>query len=280
VRPHTPHSPVFVPEGLVFEGINPQGYEFYRHHKSESLCIWIPGGKFPMGANSQDRDARNDEKPLHEITVSGFWMGTTQVSNSQYAKFLAYSGYNTTSDWEEYREKSGDSYPVVMVSLEDAMAFCRWAGGILPSEAQWERAARGFDDRIFPWGSFYDNSRFNCWDSPTTGLRAHFFEEKGPTPGGACPGGDSPFGCSDMAGNVWEWTRDAYDEHYYRNSPDSDPCNDGKKADYVVVRGGSWHVLPKDCRVSRRMRSHFSHTSNDRGFRCAIVPWEIDRVHR
>lgn len=272
VRPQLPDSPIFVPEGLVFECINPQGFELYRHYRSESLFVWIPGGKYLMGAHSQDRDARNDEKPLHEVAISGFWMGTMQVNNRQYAKFLSYSGYNTTSDWEEYRQKSGETYPVVMVSREDAMAYCAWSGGILPSEAQWEKAARGFDDRIFPWGSFLDNNRFNCWDSPQTALRAHFFEEKGPTPGGSHPGGDSPFGCADMAGNVWEWTRDTYDEHYYRSSPDSDPCNDGRKSDYAVVRGGSWHVIPRDCRVSRRLRSHISHTANDRGFRCAIVP--------
>jgi eukaryotic-like serine/threonine-protein kinase len=267
-RPGTPLSPAALPEGLSYLGQNSCGYEEYENERDAAYLIWIPEGEFSMGSGTDDRDAKNDERPLHAVTMQGYWIYAYEVTNRQFALFISSTGYGAQPEWEDYLDKTGEQFPVAQISWDDARAYCRWAGGDLPTEAQWEKAARGPDDRIFPWGSFFDASRLNCWDSSRAPWKAHFFEEKGPSKIGMYDGGASPYGLMDMAGNVWEWCRDGYDEHYYRKSPDREPWNDNEKSPFKVARGGSWNELPGNCRISRRLKCHGQNAARDRGFRC------------
>jgi len=266
----TPLSPAEIPTGVTFIHVNPSGFEEYQNDKDNASLIWIPPGDFAMGAGSEDREARADEKPLHRVTLSGYWIYQYEVTNRQFALFVHHTGYSATPEWEEFWEKSGDHYPVVFITFQDAMAYCRWAGSQLPTEAQWERAARGSDERFFPWGNFFDNSRFNCWDSPVLAGRANFFDGKGPSKVGACRGGDSPCGAADMAGNVWEWCLDTYEENFYEKSPGNDPFCSRERSTFKVVRGGSWNEIPRNCRLTRRVKMDAGSAARDRGFRCVI----------
>ncbi|MGV8119117.1 MAG: SUMF1/EgtB/PvdO family nonheme iron enzyme [Candidatus Xenobiia bacterium LiM19] len=269
-RPVTPLSPAELPTGVTFIHVNPSGFEEYQNDTDNASLIWIPPGDFTMGAGSEDREARADEKPLHRVTLSGYWIYQYEVTNRQFALFVHRTGYSATPEWEEFWEKSGDHYPVVFITFHDAVAYCRWAGSQLPTEAQWERAARGGDERFFPWGSFFDNSRFNCWDSPVLAGRASFFDGKGPSKVGSCRGGDSPCGAADMAGNVWEWCLDTYEENFYEKSPGNDPFCCRERSAFKVLRGGSWNEIPRNCRLTRRVKTDAGSAARDRGFRCVI----------
>ena len=269
-RPMTTLSPAELPTGVTFIHVNPSGFEEYQNDTDNASLIWIPPGDFAMGAGSEDREARSDEKPLHRVTLSGYWIYQYEVTNRQFALFVHHTGYSATPEWEEFWEKSGDHYPVVFITFQDAMAYCRWAGSHLPTEAQWERAARGGDERFFPWGNFFDNSRFNCWDSPVSVGKANYFDGKGPSKVGSCRGGDSPCGAADMAGNVWEWCLDTYEENFYEKSPGNDPFCSRERSTFKVVRGGSWNEIPRNCRITRRVKTDAGSAARDRGFRCVI----------
>ena len=269
-RPMTPLSPAVLPAGITFIHINSSGFEEYQNDIDNASLIWIPPGEFLMGAGKEDRDARADEKPLHRVTLSGYWIYQYEVTNRQFALFVHRTGYAATPEWEEYWEKSGDHYPVVFVTYQDATAYCRWAGAQLPTEAQWECAARGGDERFFPWGNFFDNSRFNCWDSPAMPGRANFFDGRGPLKAGSCRGGDSPCGAADMSGNVWEWCLDTFEESFYEQSPENDPFCHKERSPFKVLRGGSWNEIPRNCRTTRRVKANSGNAARDRGFRCAI----------
>ncbi|GEM_PF-1109782 len=269
-RPMTPLSPSELPPGVTFIHINSSGFEEYQNESDNASLIWIPPGDFLMGAGREDREAKADEKPLHRVTLTGYWIYEHEVTNRQFALFVHHTGYSATPEWEEYWEKSGDQYPVVFVAFEDAMEYCRWACAKLPTEAQWECAARGGDERSFPWGSFYDNSRFNCWDSPVSRGKANFFDGKGPVKVGSYKGGVSPCGAADMAGNVWEWCLDTFEESFYEKSPQNDPICYRERSQFRAVRGGSWNEIPRNCRITRRVKTHAGSAAKDLGFRCVI----------
>jgi len=215
-----------------------------------SVLLRIPGGAFTMGSS----DGEADEKPPQRVTVQSFWMGKYEVTNEQFARFAA-TGYVTEAEkggggfvydgttWKQdesanWRHPSGGGssadprLPVVQVSWNDAAAYCRWAGLRLPSEPEWEYAARGTEGRKYPWGNDWDASR--CCNSVGS-------KRGRPLPVGSYPAGASPFGCLDMAGNVWEWTADWYDR-YLGNT--SDESSFGQK--YRVLRGGSWYFNNPD----------------------------------
>lgn len=186
--------------------------------------VLIPAGEFLMG--SPDGEGNDDEHPQHVVSLDSYHICRYQVTNRQFARFVTDTGYDPGSNWKEYVKAEEDNHPVVNVTWIDAMAYCRWAGGSLPTEAQWEKAARGTDGRIFPWG--------NTWDASLCHMNS-----RGTTAVGAYPKGASPAGVLDMAGNVWEWCSDCYSVHYYRSSPLKNPEGpvSGK---WRVIRGGSW----------------------------------------
>jgi len=228
----------------------------------------IPPGSFPMGSDKErDPSADNAELPLHNVYLDEYWIGRYPLTNRQYAAFVQAAGYPPPEHWENGRIPAGkEEHPVVYVSWEDAAAFCRWATQTLgrslhlPSEAEWEKAARGTDGRIYPWGD----------QAPDRQLANFNQNEKGTTPVGRySPQGDSPYGCADMAGNVWQWVQDWYSRDYYQTSPERNPTGptSGK---YKVVRGGSWLNYAGNIRSPYRLDPEPDNRYNVFGFRCVV----------
>ena len=245
------------------------------------LQVFIPSGKFRMGG--LDDNAIGDEKPSHTVELAGFWMDKVEVTNGMYV--LCVNAGNceipreikSASRPKYFGAEEFNDYPVIYVTQEDAQNYCAWAGRRLPTEAEWEYAARGggTDFRIFPWGD----------ELPTEALANFDYKLRDTQRVGSYPNGASPFGILDMAGNVWEWVSDYYKENYYNESPAFNPLGpdtfsvNGKR---VVIRGGSWADGFKDLRVSNRGYSlapdrtldkssarYNGESSEILGFRCA-----------
>jgi len=221
--------------------------------------VWVPAGGFTMGSE----DGHEDAKPVHRVRItSGFWLGQCEVTNAQYRRFCDATGreFPTESD-------QGDDHPVVWVSWHGAQAYCEHYGLRLPTEAEWEYAARGSEGRLYPWGDEWDAGK--CCDGDNQGPGGHTY------PVGSFPAGVSWCGALDLAGNVLEWCWDWYGAGYYGESPGADP--QGPTADdYRVLRGGSWNSFDEaSCRSTCRGGSPPSYgyyTDAYRGFRCARTP--------
>jgi formylglycine-generating enzyme required for sulfatase activity len=205
-----------------------------------AVMVYVPAGEFLMGSSDDDPDAAPDEKPQHTVYLDAFWIDKTEVTNAQYRKCVEAGACEEPRCWDDDRYSAPDQ-PVVCVTREAAQAYAVWAGGRLPTEAQWEKAARGTDGRIYPWGdSALDCTKANC------GRCA-----EGPLPVGSHPDGASPYGVLDMAGNVWEWVADWYAEDYYSRSPDRNPQGPDT-GDHLVWRGGSFGSKERDVRCAVR----------------------------
>jgi formylglycine-generating enzyme required for sulfatase activity len=171
----------------------------------EPEMILIPAGEFLMGSDpSVDKDAWYSEQPQHTLYLPDYYLAETPVTNAQYAAFVQATDHTPPEHWVGGEPPEGKKdHPVVNVSWHDAMAYCRWLAGVtgkpycLPSEAQWEKGARGSDGRIYPWGNQWDAERCNSWEGG----------KRDSTSVWAYPQGASPYGLLDMAGNVFEWTR-------------------------------------------------------------------------
>ncbi len=301
--------------------------------------VWIPGGSFRMGADNGQ--AQPDEYPKHTVTVSGFWIDRTEVTNAQFAAFVKATGYITTAeqapDWNKlklqlppgtprpddsllvaaslvfsppdhpidlddyaqwwawkkganWRHPHGpgsnirgkENYPVVHVSWLDAVAYCKWAHKRLPTEAEWEFAARGgLTDKVYPWGNeavTEGSAKGNFWEGhfPDRNTAADHYYYTAPV-GSFAPNG---YGLVDMAGNVWEWCADYYKDSYYKELPPGVKDPRGPAASYDpdepfakkrVIRGGSFLCNESYCtgyRVSRRMKSTEDSGMEHLGFRC------------
>ena len=192
--------------------------------------VYVPAGSFRMGSE----DGAGDERPVHEVTLDAFWIDRTEVTNAQYAACVTAGACALPADRSSYSRLSyyGNpkyaAYPVIAVSWEDARAFSEWAGGQLPTEAQWEYAARGPESRVYPWGNA----------APTCHL-LNYVECVGDTNEvGSYPDGASWVGALDMAGNVLEWVNDWYDATYYLNSPGVNPMGPSS-GQGKALRGGS-----------------------------------------
>jgi formylglycine-generating enzyme required for sulfatase activity len=206
--------------------------------KDGSELIMIPAGEFLMGSNDYD-----SEKPPHRVYLSAYYIGKYEVTNEQFARFVNETGYNAGGDWKKYYTSGRENHPVVCVSWNDAKAYCNWANLRLPTEAEWEKAARGTDGRKYPWGNEWEPSYLN-WsgegDRKWNSWKGNKISSQLPTePVGSYSNGVSPYGCMDMAGNVWEWCNDWYGEKYYSQSPSSDPQGPSS-GDARILRGGSW----------------------------------------
>ncbi|MBE9586061.1 formylglycine-generating enzyme family protein [Mucilaginibacter sp. JRF] len=309
--------------------------------KGHDGMVFIKGGTFGMGGDNDQ--ASEDEFPKHKVTVNGFWMDATEVTNAQFAKFVKATGYITTAerkpDWNELKKQlppgtpkpdesmlvpaslvftppdhpvkldnyaqwwawvpgadwkhpqgpnssivGKDNYPVVHVSYYDAQAYCKWAGKRLPTEAEWEWAARGGrQNNIYPWGNEpVDRGapKTNSWQGefPWKNTVADKFERLAPV-GSFAP---NPYKLFDMAGNVWEWCADLYNNTYYQtiNKPQgvANPKGPAKSYDpdepYAVkrvIRGGSFLCNDSYCsgyRVARRMKNTEDSSTEHAGFRC------------
>ncbi|MBN1934899.1 MAG: SUMF1/EgtB/PvdO family nonheme iron enzyme, partial [Anaerolineae bacterium] len=248
--------------------------------KDGMVMVYVPAGQFLMGSANGDGDAYSDEKPQHTVTLDAFWIDRTEVTNAQYQQCVA-AGACAASAYAGDGTYNGPQKPVVGVSWHDADAYCRWAGARLPTEAEWEKAARGTDGRKYPWG--------NEWDVRTT-RRCNFSDKNDPTgpsdtvaddgyaraaPVGSYPNGGSPYGALDMAGNVWEWVADWYDGGYYANSPENNPKGPNSGS-HKVLRGGSWYNDPQYVRAAYRYLTGPTYRYYSFGFRCgsAVSPGE------
>lgn len=245
--------------------------------------VFVPAGEFTMG----DNELGDDERPLHQVYLDDFWIDRHEVTNEHFTRFVAEADYQTDaekagwgwvridSEWEQvsgadWRHPHGpDSsiegkmdHPVVLVSWQDADTYCRWAGKQLPSEAQWEKAARGPDldsKHNYAWGDKFDPFKANTKE---TGLN-----DTAPV-GTFSPQGDSPYGAADMTGNVWEWVADWYGSDYYSQSPPSNPSGP-PAGTYKVLRGGSWLFDEVYARTAFRYNVRPDYTYDFTGFRCS-----------
>ncbi len=211
----TTHIQLQNPAIRIESKVNDKGIEMMR----------VPAGEFTMGSND-----RKDETPIRKVYLDEYWIGKTEVTVAQFRKFCDASGY--TYDWSKNKPKWGwlDDHPMVIVTWHEASAFCNWAGGGLPTEAQWEKAARGPNALKFPWGNEWDGGKCQC-------SKTEAADAKRTAPVGSFPRGASPFGCLDMAGNVAEWCADWYEN--YDASKKRNP--QGPLGGYCrMLRGGSW----------------------------------------
>lgn len=221
----------------------------------------VSAGDFTMGsANGED-----SEKPEHTVYLDDFWIDQFEVTNALYKKCVDAGKCQpppSIGSWTRasyYGNAQFDDYPVIYVTWTDADAYCAWAGKRLPTEAEWEKAARGTDQRVYPWGDVFDKTLLN---SSEGGLGDT-------TVVGNFPGGASPYGAMDMAGNVLEWVADSYDSAYYAISPRVNPKGPAA-GDYKVLRGGSWFSGQYDARSSFRRSFGISGLRYGFvGFRCA-----------
>jgi eukaryotic-like serine/threonine-protein kinase len=228
--------------------------------------VHVPAGDFLMGSRSGDPQADRDEMPQHTVYLDAFSIDKYEVTNALYKSCVdagKCQAPNPTSSYTRsayYGNPSFDNYPVVNVPWYEANAYCEWAGKRLPTEAQWEKAARGTDGRIYPWGNNWDATKLNAWISnPRAGDTAAV---------GSYPSGASPYGALDMAGNVWEWGADWYDPNYYSHSPTRNPPGPSS-GQYKVLRGGSWASGMADVRAANRDWDGPSYLYGHLGFRCA-----------
>jgi formylglycine-generating enzyme required for sulfatase activity len=247
-----------VPYRLVFLGKNSQGFDEYRREMDEAVVVRIPAGEFLMG------NLETERQPLeHRVDLSEFLMDKNPVTWGQYKRFAGVTGASLPPDppyWGTH-----DDQPAVFVTWEEAKVYCEWAGGRLPTEAEWEKAARGTDNRKYPWG--------NEEPTPQRGVYRRNWGYTATDPIRAHPSGASPYGLLDMGGNVWEWVADWYDDKYYEASPKRNPKGP-RTGQAHVVRGGSWDSRPSVLSASCRNFGYRGYREGDFGFRCAMDPMD------
>jgi formylglycine-generating enzyme required for sulfatase activity len=260
--------------------------------------VFVPAGEFIMG--SPESEGFDNEHPQRTVYLDAFYIGKYEVTNRQFSQFVDATGYTTDAetagwgwawtgeDWEEvegadWRHPHGPGssiegkmdHPVVQVSWDDADTYCQWAGVRLPTEAEWEKAARGTDGRTYPWGSSApDGSKLNYCDVNCEQAWKDSSVDDGYTdtaPVGHYEAGKSPCGAYDMAGNVWEWVADWYDTDYYSKATDRNPQgpDSGEKR---ALRGGSWFGYEGDARCADRYGGEPNVRISYFGFRVAASP--------
>ncbi len=245
--------------------VRQQSYKCVTLPVSEpSKMALVPAGPFLMGCNPDvDDQCRKDELPTHMVTVSDFEIDITEVSQIQYYDCVASGAcLAPTCDWDPCGARV--NHPVVCVSRHDAADYCAWQKKRMPTEAEWEKAARGTDGLKFPWG----NGDVDCTRTNMVGCKAGLDGKDGTSPVGSHPEGASPYGVLDMAGNVVEWVADYYQANYYAISPPNDPPGPTKQ-EMFVGRGGGWRSVAYWHRTSTRDDYEPEYFKNAGGFRCA-----------
>ena len=245
--------------------------------KDGAPMVLIPEGSFTMGTDdvgSGWHQGNPNEHPEHTVTLKRYYIDQMEVSLAHYAKFIEATQHSPPPSWDDEAAASAGDRPVVGVDWNDAHAYCRWAGQRLPTEAEWEKAARGTDKRRFPWGDmqpFVDIANYNrgLWVSyPITLAPVASGAEGLSIRHGLKDGGKSPYGLYHMAGNAAEWVADWYDREYYKasNENPTGPAEGEKK----VLRGGSWSDPPRNIRVTARFSADPEFRDTSIGFRCAM----------
>ena len=227
-----------------------------------SGMVLVPAGSFTMGAVSGDFDA--DETPPHVVYLDDYYIDTVEVTNAQFARFVNGSGYQTDAEkagdsttWRSFNSADRQRFPVIFVSWNDAAHYCAWVGKRLPTEAEWEKAARGAGKRIYPWGNSFNTKYANTTDA---GI--------GQPVAVASRSAQSPYGLYDVVGNVWEYVRDWYGGGYYTDSPKANPSGQ-TTGPFKVIRGGSFKTPSDRATTTTREKISPDSRGDDVGFRCA-----------
>jgi formylglycine-generating enzyme required for sulfatase activity len=268
------------------------------------IMVYVPAGEFLMGSVSDDPDSDRDESPRHLVSLDGFWIDGTEVTNAMFSHFVADTGYETDAEgkggslvWnqdnnKEYLEGAnwrhphgpastiqGLEHPVSQISWHDAVAYCTWAGRRLQTEAEWEKAARGVNAQRFPWGdrgaagnllNFADRNLDVPWADTAVNDGYQYT-----APVGSYPNGASTYGALDMAGNVYEWVADWYDQDTYSLSTMVNPQGP-QSGDERVLRGGGWVSGEIFTRSAFRNRLSPDDSTDAYGFRCALSDSSAD----
>ena len=278
----------------------------WKTHGRPRGAAYVPGGVFTQGSSEEDvegavrfckktyarprkckREWFEREAPARQVVVNTFYIDRVEVTNDQYSKCVADGGCSAPQwsacnllDLETGLRRKGGAvagvlkrprHPVVCVDWAQAQAFCKWGGGRLPTEAEWEKAARGSGDtRSMPWGDQWRPGRLNWGETGGLGSTdGHSLT----SPVGSFPQGASPFGVHDMAGNAWEWTLDWFDGRFYKRASEENPLNT-KPSGYKVLRGGSWSFAGNGARVTYRHFQVPAFVDDSVGFRCVRYPKE------
>ena len=258
--------------------------------KDDATLVYVPKGEFTMGSDADDalaecqkygtgcqRDWFTNEEPPHSVLLDAFWIDKTEVTNAMYAKCVKEGSCkkpaNTSSETHPsyYGNSEFDNYPVIYVDWSMSNTYCSWAGRRLPTEAEWEKAARGTKASTYPWGNTLDGTALNfcdvncAYDWANKSFNDSFADV---SPVGNYPSGQSVYGALDLAGNVWEWVNDWYDVY-----PGSELSISSEfKQKYRVLRGGSWYYSDVNARSAYRLSNSPDNTFNNVGFRCAQSP--------
>jgi formylglycine-generating enzyme required for sulfatase activity len=225
------------------------------------IMLYVPAGTFSMGSEEND-----DEKPIHSVDLDAYYIYKYEVTNAAYKRCMDAGACNPPKQSNSstrsayYGNPEFDDYPVIYVDWNMANEYCLWRNARLPTEAEWEKAARGVDGRTYPWGEYINCDRVNYYDGSK-------YCVGDTTKVGSYESGKSPYGVYDMGGNVWEWVNDWYSGTYYRSSPSSNRLGPDS-GQYRVLRGGSWSLNPNYVRSANRGWG-IPVTLRDVGFRCA-----------
>ena len=233
----------------------PAAGEERLHEVDGTVLLYVPGGEYILGAE----DVNEAAKPIHRVVLSPFWIAKYPVTNEQYGRYMAANKDAAEPAYWSDKRFNQPRQPVVGVSWEEAQAYCRWAGLCLPSEAQWEAAARGTDQRRYPWGN-----------REPTPEHANFGDRLGGTaPVGSYPKGAGPFGALDQSGNVWEWCEDVWDAAAFRErAGQRDPLSTASEVAVRCLRGGSWVSVTGGLGAAFRGENSASYRVWYYGFRC------------
>ncbi len=253
-------SPIASPEPPALQSCTDVGQTTIAATDGATM-LCVPAGDFLMGSDSSE--AWENESPVHNVYLDAFWIDKTEVTNAMYARCVAagvcrepYQFSSKTRD-SYFNHSDYANYPVIFIDMNDAQDYCNWVGGRLPTEAEWEKAARGTDGRTYPWGNSNldrNHTNYNENEGDTTAV-------------GSYPSGASPYGALDMLGNVWEWTSDWLSDDYYSLSPRSNPAGPAS-GEYIVWRGGSFGSVARVVRVSNRYGGSINYRKDSLGFRC------------
>ncbi len=227
----------------------------------ETPMVEISAGEFVMGVDGMQ--ALEDERPAHRPWLDGYAIDLHEVSTAQYASFLSTNDRVRPWQWDTVDFTKHGDRPVIGVDWSDADAYCRWKGKRLPTEAEWEKAARGTDGRLYPWGNQVASKNLANF-----GLGARFTYTQVLFPVRSHEEGKSPFGLYHMAGNAYEWVQDWYQTNYYESSPPRNPQGP-EQGHFKVLRGGSWSDLPKYLLTYSRFKLPPETRNSYVGFRCA-----------
>jgi formylglycine-generating enzyme required for sulfatase activity len=225
-----------------------------------TVMVYVPSGVFQMGSDEIDRHAKASEKPPHAVTVDAFWIDKYEVSNAQYARCVEVDACQEAAFARDVTYNKAD-FPVVGVSWKHASDYCLWAGGRLPTEAEWEYAARGPERPIYPWGDTFESSQAN--------VRGDDDNYEYTAPVDSFPAGASWVGAVNMAGNVWEWV-----ETWYDGYPGTTFESDYFGTTYKVLRGGGWDIDAEYVRAANRLPVPPVIYPNYVGFRCVVEEHE------